>query len=254
MIPKKAFEIAYALFRIGDASGNPAFQSAIQGHAVNLLNAASLESNDSFYTATKIIPAIRQFLMFGSIAGLLKENDAELVIRELDTLNTAIESAIVAIRQSGNRQLQDLKLEEILSKEPKKRSQTSQSQRQSQQRELDPATSDIINRRQAKVIERIRQIGNCRLRDMEDYLPDVSERTLRYDLQDLMAKGKIERFGGGPTMHYRLRSEHLQGAVQAASSAAIILPPPQTSSQTPPQGSPGPQAPSQAQAEPQTQA
>jgi DeoR/GlpR family transcriptional regulator of sugar metabolism len=64
------------------------------------------------------------------------------------------------------------------------------------------------------MIEVIRQSGNsgnpaigCRLKELQNALPDVSERTLRYDLQRLIESGKIERLGsGGPATFYRARS------------------------------------------------
>jgi len=46
--------------------------------------------------------------------------------------------------------------------------------------------------RQSAIVERIRQSGNCRLKDIREILPDTSERTLRYDLQSLLEKNLID--------------------------------------------------------------
>lgn len=63
-----------------------------------------------------------------------------------------------------------------------------------------------IEDRRTNIINRIRQSGNCRLKDIEEYMPEMSERTLRYDLQELVAAGEIERFGsGGPSTYYRMK-------------------------------------------------
>jgi hypothetical protein len=70
--------------------------------------------------------------------------------------------------------------------------------------------------RQSAIFERIRQCGNlpdgkagCRLKEMQELLPEVSERTLRYDLQDLVGRGLIERVGsGGPATYYRAKTEN----------------------------------------------
>lgn len=63
--------------------------------------------------------------------------------------------------------------------------------------------------RQTAIINRIRQ-GNgsgCRLKDLISEFPDVSERTLRYDLQKLCDQGSVERVGnGGPASHYQLKA------------------------------------------------
>ena len=60
--------------------------------------------------------------------------------------------------------------------------------------------------RQTAILERIRQTGNCRIKDIQEILPQCSERTIRYDLQDLLEKNLVERVGsGGPSVFYRLR-------------------------------------------------
>ncbi len=60
--------------------------------------------------------------------------------------------------------------------------------------------------RQSVIMDRIRQSGNCRVRDLQEVLPDCSERTIRYDLQSLMERNLIERVGaGGPAVSYRIR-------------------------------------------------
>ena len=60
--------------------------------------------------------------------------------------------------------------------------------------------------RQSAIFERIRQFGNCRLKDIQEFLPDVSDRTLRYDLQALTEQGLIEKVGtAGLSSHYQIR-------------------------------------------------
>lgn len=62
--------------------------------------------------------------------------------------------------------------------------------------------------RQSAILERMRQIGNCRLRDLQELLSDVSERTIRYDLQNLINRGFVERVGsGGPATYYRVKNQ-----------------------------------------------
>jgi len=51
------------------------------------------------------------------------------------------------------------------------------------------------------------------MKDIQEYLPESSERTIRYDLQDLVEQGVIERIGnGGPATFYRAKAQ--VGAVQ----------------------------------------
>jgi len=59
--------------------------------------------------------------------------------------------------------------------------------------------------RQSAIFEKIRQTGNCRLKDIQETLPQTSERTIRYDLQSLLEERRIQRIGsGGPATYYRL--------------------------------------------------
>lgn len=57
--------------------------------------------------------------------------------------------------------------------------------------------------RQSAMIEKIRQSGNAAMKDLIASFPEVSERTLRYDLQKLCTQGVVERIGnGGPSSYY----------------------------------------------------
>ena len=68
------------------------------------------------------------------------------------------------------------------------------------------------NIRQKAIIARIRQTGNCRVREIQEIFPELSERTIRYDLQKLVEEGSIERVGnGGPATFYRLRKSQSSG-------------------------------------------
>jgi hypothetical protein len=59
--------------------------------------------------------------------------------------------------------------------------------------------------RQSAILGKIRQSGNCRMKDLQDVLPGCSERTIRYDLQSLLEQKLIERIGnGGPSVFYQM--------------------------------------------------
>ncbi len=63
--------------------------------------------------------------------------------------------------------------------------------------------------RQSVIVDRIKQSGpqtQVQLKDIVQALPNVSERTIRYDLQKLCSDGILERVGqGGPGTYYRIR-------------------------------------------------
>jgi len=65
--------------------------------------------------------------------------------------------------------------------------------------------------RQTNIADFIRQCGNAAMKDIIVAFPDVSERTLRYDLQKLCDQDLIERAGnGGPSSYYRLIGERVR--------------------------------------------
>lgn len=56
----------------------------------------------------------------------------------------------------------------------------------------------------------------CHLKDLMSILPDISERTVRYDIQRLVDKGIIERVGtGGPNSFFRLKREQVENKPKA---------------------------------------
>ncbi len=62
--------------------------------------------------------------------------------------------------------------------------------------------------RQSAIVDKIRQSGNqeTQLKDIIAGFNDVSERTIRYDLQKLCNQGILERIGsGGPSTYYKIR-------------------------------------------------
>lgn len=62
--------------------------------------------------------------------------------------------------------------------------------------------------RQSAILEALRKMeaGRAHLKDIMNLFPEVSERTLRYDLTRLAARGVIERVGaGGPSTFYVIK-------------------------------------------------
>lgn len=69
--------------------------------------------------------------------------------------------------------------------------------------------------RQNEILDKIKAMSEkdssgymtgCRMKDLMASFPDVSERTLRYDLQKLIGRGLVERMGnGGPSSVYVIK-------------------------------------------------
>ena len=62
--------------------------------------------------------------------------------------------------------------------------------------------------RQSAILAAMRKAENGRiqLKDISSLFPDVTERTLRYDLKRLIARGVVEKLGlGGPSTFYVIK-------------------------------------------------
>jgi len=68
---------------------------------------------------------------------------------------------------------------------------------------------ETASTRQSAIVEFIKQLPNgCRMKDLMNRFNNISERTLRNDLQVLAVEDKIERFGAvqGPFSYFRIKS------------------------------------------------
>jgi hypothetical protein len=80
------------------------------------------------------------------------------------------------------------------------------SRNEGSERSGNPTNNLKSGNRQITILDRIRQSGNCKLKELQEVLPDCSERTLRYDIEDLIERNLVERVGaGGPSVFYRIR-------------------------------------------------
>jgi len=191
---KKSYEIAYALFRI-----TPNIQGSlslkIQNAAISLLEAGiAAKPEDAFFH----LKALDYFVQFGSDMDLIGSGNAEVIIREINELNTTL------IQFKESHKIQEVDVAEFFSAmEPIESGNTIS---MNVDHEESPVNSIKAEMRQSTILEKIRQNQNCRLRDLQESLPDCSERTIRYDLQSLLEKNLIQRVGnGGPSVYYQTR-------------------------------------------------
>jgi hypothetical protein len=204
-VSKKAFEICYALFRISENVSQGSFKESIQTKGLQLLESASEERYED---SLKSLEGVVWLMRIGGGAGLANAGNTDMVIQEADSLKGIIAELINAAI------LPDSHIAPIFSHLPVSAPVEEKIHRQEQpkfQREEKIKVS--LEERKNSIFERIRQLGNCRLKDVQDILPDVSERTIRYDLQTLVEQGVIERIGGGgPGTFYKVR-ERVGGGV-----------------------------------------
>jgi len=65
--------------------------------------------------------------------------------------------------------------------------------------------NDIINERQKKILEILREKGKAQVGQLVSIFPQVSKRTLRRDFRSLLKRGLIERIGEKNYTFYQMR-------------------------------------------------
>jgi len=227
---QKAYEICYAIFRLGDGIKNTDLKNRLEKASLDVLEASSLTDN---YSLARSISLLEILVIFSQGIGEINYLQAQVLLREIGNFNTAI-------RQS-NSAIAELNLDEFFSthlpiqtKESKKSNsksetpavlyKTNQPLSNIEQPVFSSLISSEINQkqeeaitpdkekenaamRQSAIVDIMRQVQDCRIKDLIAAFPGVSERTLRYDLQKLCEEGIIERVGpGGPGTYYHLKS------------------------------------------------
>jgi DeoR-like helix-turn-helix domain len=222
----KSYEIAYALFRLAAPLKEADFSERLRAAGAALLTAISAED---YAAAGPAIQVMECLVKFAGDVNLVSAANADITLREI----YALEAAIIELRNAAKSQ--EVDVAEIFSKPeigaPDSRSAVSEpaignpaiagfDSAAEQSASPEPAMINIHGSsvrheheaetaiepsiRQSAILGRIRQSGNCRLKDIQDILPDTSERTIRYDLQTLLERHLIERVGtAGPSVFYR---------------------------------------------------
>ena len=209
---KKAYEISYALLRVASSVKESPFGSGLESHSNRLLEKAVRSLWDKLSEEASVAGYL---IRLGSDAGLMHPASAEAIRREIEAFLKTIPDL-----KSQSAILPDLSIENIFTGNPATEKLSASVARESISI---AAVSNNGNgngsgngysagqeERQAAILGFVRKSGNCRMKDLQEYLPNVSERTLRYDLQRLLEQEMIERGGnGGPATFYKPKSETL---------------------------------------------
>ena len=202
---KKAYEISYAIFRVSGILKNGSLAKQLEDQALKILSTAILKD---YAECQRVLNSIEYLLRLGTDVNLINPANSYLVINEIGNFNSAIAEF------ENTAKLPDLNLEPIFSKKPIPVDNMPASPRpappkieRGERVETGPEVKkEHTAIRQSAILERIRQFGNCRLRDIQEFLPDVSDRTVRYDIQALIEQGLIEKVGtAGLSSHYQIR-------------------------------------------------
>ncbi len=199
-VNQKAQEISYALIRLAAYIRRAELKQRIEKLAFQFLEEVA---GTAFDAALKTSAILESLISIGKAIYEVEPANATVIIGELNSLNAAMRQ-IAGLEEVPN-------LETMFSK-PVAVPSTN--------REFTDIVGNITNAnnsnngirasiRQSAIIEKIRQSSNkqAQLRDILAAFPEVSERTMRYDLQKLCAQGLVERIGnGGPGSYYLLKA------------------------------------------------
>ncbi len=230
-LSKKAFEIAYAVFRVTKSLKDQSLTQYLEARAVQVVDSISEGDYARVLSGTR---TLQNLFRLGLEAGLIGNNTAEIIIDECGKLIAAIAEQKTKVKslevdlgdifskypeQDHQKLLSDIGEEVTFTEEEKQHVESVpvyQNKISDSFTGLKPAISGNSAKfsfvsgedRQTGILNAIKQTGYCRLRDLQNVYPDVSERTIRYDLEKLTNQGSIERFGnGGPATYYRLKRQ-----------------------------------------------
>lgn len=235
----KAFEIAYAIFRVSHSTKRSVLTEHLETQVLELLRASSASDYQAVGAVLGFLDKlVKLWIEFGPISF----NNGQLITAEIENLSSAIAeygkplglpdvdlSSVFTERQFviSNQKSQEKKEESdsfsgagvfgensnVYSASDVAVHEDLASEREEVQQvrtEEDATKSPDPRMRQSAILDRIRQSGYCRLKDLISIMPDVSERTVRYDLQELIEQNLVERIGSsGPASFYRLKRKEV---------------------------------------------
>jgi len=189
-VNQKVQEIGYALIRVAAYIRRQEIKQRIERLALEFLESVSKKD---FETALKTTASLESLIKLAVSIYEIESGNAQVIMGELESINAAMRQ-FAALEELPH--LPDLFSQKI-------------AESNTPDEDSGSALGMSTTLRQSAVLEKIRQSENrqTQLKDLLAAFPDVSERTMRYDLQKLCIQGLLERVGnGGPGSHYTLKA------------------------------------------------
>lgn len=208
---KKAYEICYAVFRLGDAIQNNDLKTRLESAGLDILEASSLNDNAPL---SRSLSRLEVLILFSQGVGKIGYIQSQVLLREIGNFNTAIKQNNSAIAELNLEEFFQSPVHQETESKSQPTMQTTVGNKASALTEIEQVETVIEEKdkenlamRQSAVMDIMRQVKNCRIKDLIAAFPGVSERTLRYDLQKFCEEGIIERIGlGGPGTYYQFKA------------------------------------------------
>ena len=238
---KRAYEIAYAIFRIAAKFDDAGIRGRFESYAIDLLISAKTEE---YGNAAKAVAAIDCLVKFAIDLNILSIANGDVLLREVNNMNEEIAECIDKTDEEVDASLffsEDRKETSSPTKgrlggvdflpssegrlggipegvaEDSRRPREGEDPRFQSAPDSSKESGNVIKSgmRQIAILDKIRQSGNCKLKEIQEVLPDTSERTIRYDIEELIERNLIERIGsGGPAVSYRIRQISAEPAIR----------------------------------------
>jgi hypothetical protein len=239
---KKTYEVAYALFRVAATTGEHGIAETLKENAGEVLRGILAED---YGCVEKPLAILDYFVKLGMDLGLIGFSNGEVLVKEMADTKIMVaefaqaQSEVVDVSEifskSAPAAAKSISPQDFFAEEEIAVSRAEEypmgggfegnqpfEARSGQETKPAAAKTSLKNReesinneaggflksglRQMAILDKIRQSGSCRMRDIQEILPDSSERTIRYDLEGLIERKLIERTGnGGPSIAYRMR-------------------------------------------------
>lgn len=210
-VNQKSIEICYALLRVAAQIRRQQLKQNLEKLAFRFLELATSEDFDA---ALKTSSSIDATLKIGQSLYEVEPVNAKVISGELEAVNAAMRQSL-GIDGLPN-------LEKVFEKVGNAANYPAKTFADIRPSAGLPDSPTILENgsgngngfsatiRQSAILEKIRQSGNgqAALKDIIAAFPEISERTMRYDLQKLCAHGLIGRSGnGGPGSYYIAKKE-----------------------------------------------
>lgn len=206
-INQKSQEISYALVRVAPYIRRQELRQRIERLAFQLLEDAA---SQNYEAGIRTVASIEAVVNLARSIYEIEPINAKIIAGEIKALENSLRQAIGL--EANTEESPDVA--GIFSKVPAVMPVDQELGSSQEPKILDSTRESLANNgiastiRQSAILDKIRQSANrqIQLKDLIAAFPEVSERTMRYDLQKLCFQGLIERVGnGGPGSYYSLK-------------------------------------------------
>lgn len=198
----KSLEVSYALIRVAALVRRPELKSRLEKLAFDLLEKIATEKP---VEVLEVTAALQALLHMGQSLYEIDPENVKVIIGEINAINSAMRQS------SGLGDLPDFSRIAGLPDDSAKHSNNSATiESEGQPDSVKNGNGFSATLRQSAILEKVRNSDNSQiqLKDILAAFPEVSERTMRYDLQKLCSQGLLERVGnGGPASFYSVRNK-----------------------------------------------